>query len=158
MKIVVMSDTHLSRLTDGFMAVCDRYCNDADLVIHLGDWERSLILDYMEQYPLEAVSGNMDDSNIRSRLPGSRVIRVKGRRIGLAHGWGASSSLRDRLRNEFENVDCILFGHTHQPLQLEEDGVYWFNPGSLTAGRGGFPGSLGVLHVEERIYGEIIPV
>jgi putative phosphoesterase len=158
MKIVVMSDTHLNRVTEEFISVCDRYCNDADMVIHLGDWERAPILDYMERYPLEAVAGNMDDHVIRGRLPTRKVIRAGNYRLGIVHGWGSPVGLRGRLRNEFTDVDCILFGHTHQPLEEYENGLFWFNPGSVTMGRGDLSGSLGILRIQERIDSEIIPL
>lgn len=158
MKIVVMSDTHLRVLTEEFASVCHTHCSDADMVIHLGDWERAPILDFMEQYPLMAVAGNMDDGAVRARLPATRVVRVGRFRLGIVHGWGPPTGLRGRVRNEFVDVDGILFGHTHQPLQEEDGGLFWFNPGSVTMGRGSLSGSLGILHVQERIRGEIVPL
>ena len=128
MKIVVMSDTHLRVLTEEFVKVCRTHCSDASMVIHLGDWERAPILDFMEQYPLEAVAGNMDDGVIQARLPSTRVVRAGDFRLGIIHGWGSPTGLRSRVRNEFAEVDGILFGHTHQPLLEEEGGLFWFNP------------------------------
>ncbi|GLI35051.1 MAG: YfcE family phosphodiesterase [Deltaproteobacteria bacterium] len=151
-----MSDTHLRQVTDEFRRICSRYCDDADMVIHLGDWARSSILDFMEQYPLEAVAGNTDDHVIQDRLPTKKVIRVGSHRIGIAHGWGAASDLPKRLRNEFIGVDAVLFGHTHVPLNAEENGIFWFNPGSVFLGRGSSERTLGILHINERIQGEII--
>jgi uncharacterized protein len=156
MKLLVMSDTHLSRVTDQFKGVCDHYCAHADLVIHLGDWTQSEILDYLEQYPLQAVAGNMDDNHIHSRLPAKKVLQVNGFRIGLIHGWGSAGDLRKRLVTQFADVHAIFFGHTHKPLQTEENGLFWFNPGSVFSGRGAFQGSVGVVHVEEQLKGEII--
>jgi uncharacterized protein len=156
MKLVVMSDTHLSHVTDELKAICERYCRDADMVIHLGDWTRSAILDYLEQYPLQAVAGNTDESSIHHRLPVKKVIEVKGFRIGIIHGWGSGCDLRKRLKTQFDDVHAILFGHTHQPFQLEENGLFWFNPGSVFSGRGQIGGSVGVIRVEQQLHGEII--
>lgn len=158
MKIVVMSDTHLHRLSDEFKAICTKYCYDADMVIHLGDWVSSSVLDYLEQYNLEAVAGNMDNHVIHDRLPAKKVITIKGFRVGLVHGWGSASDLRARLYGEFTDVGAILFGHTHQAMQLEENGIFWFNPGSVFTGRGSISRSLGILHIEEHIRGEIVPL
>jgi uncharacterized protein len=156
MKLVVMSDTHLSQVTDDFKAICERLCTDADMVIHLGDLTGSVILDYLEQYPLQAVAGNTDDHNVHSRLPVKKVLQVKDFRIGIMHGWGSGRDLRQRLKMQFADVNAIFFGHTHQPLQTEENGLFWFNPGSVFLGRGQFQGSVGVVHVENRLRGEII--
>jgi putative phosphoesterase len=156
MKLVVMSDTHLSRVTDEFKAICERLCSDADMLIHLGDLTQGPILDYLENYPLQAVAGNTDDEIVHLRLPVKKVLQVKGFRIGMMHGWGSVSDLRRRLKMQFTDVDAIFFGHTHQPLNIQENGLLWFNPGSVFMGRGQFQGSLGVVHVEHRLRGEIV--
>jgi uncharacterized protein len=156
MKIVVMSDTHLGQVTQEFSAICERFCHDADLVIHLGDWTKPVILDFLQQYPLQGVAGNTDDYSIHSRLPAKKVIAANGLRIGLIHGWGSVRDLQARIKAEFSDVDAIFFGHTHQPLQVKEDGVLWFNPGSVFMGRGQFSGTLGIVQVGEEIRGEIV--
>ncbi len=155
MKIVVMSDTHLAQPDDEFKAICSRFCEDADMVIHLGDWEKVGILNYLERYPLEGVSGNMDDYAIQRRLPARRVVQGGRFRLGITHGWGAAQGIRQRIGEQFAGVDAILFGHTHQPLILREGRMLWFNPGSMFLGRGGCRGSIGLLKIEERIEAEI---
>ena len=148
-RIVVMSDTHLSGVTDEFIAICDRHCIDAHMVIHLGDWARAVILDYLEFFPLEAVAGNTDDAIIHSRLPVKKVVSIGGRRLGIIHGWGLPGNLPGLLGHEFTGVDVILFGHTHQPLEVFERGVLLFNPGSVFMGRGRHTRTLGILHIDE---------
>jgi hypothetical protein len=156
MKITVMSDSHLYRVTPEFEELCERFCADADLVIHLGDFAVAAVWDYLQQFPVEGVAGNMDDRRIRDELPDKRTLRVKNRRIGLIHGYGRTQDLRQRLQREFSGVDAVLFGHTHQPLRLEENGCLWFNPGSVSQGRGGAGRSIGVLRIGERIEGEFV--
>lgn len=158
MRIVVMSDTHLNHPTEEFREICSRYCDQADMVIHLGDWARSTILDYLEGYSLQAVAGNMDDHAILQRLPAKKVIRTGKYRLGIIHGWGSSRDLRQRLAREFEDVDAILYGHSHLPYVQRENGLLWFNPGSVFMGRGDLPGSIGILHADEELWGEIIPL
>ena len=99
MKLVVMSDTHLSRVTDEFGAICEQYCRGADVVVHLGDLTRSVILDYLEQYPLQAVAGNMDDHNVHSRLPVKKVLQVGAFASVLSTDGG-----RRRFAKSFENA------------------------------------------------------
>ncbi len=86
MKIVVMSDTHLGKATDEFKALCSEFCDDADMVIHLGDLEKVEMLNYLEQYPLEAVAGNMDDYAIQQRLPGRKIVKA-GRLSAGNRSW-----------------------------------------------------------------------
>ncbi|MCU0586532.1 MAG: metallophosphoesterase [Syntrophobacteraceae bacterium] len=158
MRIVVMSDTHLNHPTREFQELCEEYCDQADLVIHLGDWMSSSILDFMETYPLEGVAGNTDDASIVQRLPAKKVIRVGRYRIGLIHGWGSGRDMRQRLARELPDVDAILHGHTHLPHVEHQNGVLWFNPGSVFLGRGNLPRSIGILHAREELRGEIIPL
>ena len=156
MKIVVMSDTHLERIDQACKDLCAQYCETADLVVHLGDITRPAVLDYLGQYPLEAVAGNMDDEAVLERLPVKKVILVGGFRIGLIHGWGSPQGLRQKLRGQFNDVDAILYGHTHEPAISRENGLLWFNPGSVTMGRGGFKSSIGLLEIGETIKPGII--
>jgi putative phosphoesterase len=146
----------LSRVTDEFRQICDHYCSDADRVIHLGDWARGTVLDYLENFPLDAVAGNMDGLDITGRLPRKRVLRLGRFRIGIIHGWGAAIDLQSRIAREFDEVDAILFGHTHSPLATQVQSIFWFNPGSVLLGRGNHPRTLGILHIDDRIHAEII--
>lgn len=157
-KIVVMSDTHLTEATDEFKSLCSEFCDDSDMVIHLGDWEKVGILNYLERYPLEAVSGNMDDYSIKQRLPARKVLKVGPFSLGIIHGWGSRGGIRQRIGQEFSGVDAVLFGHTHQPLIFQENGLLWFNPGSVFRGRGTYRKSIGVLKIRDKIEAEIIQV
>jgi hypothetical protein len=128
------------------------------MVIHLGDWVSAVVLDYMEQYPLEAVAGNMDDYSIQQRLPTRKIVKAGAFHLGMTHGWGAPGGIRQRIKPEFAGADAILFGHTHQPLILRENGVLWFNPGSLFLGREPNRKSIGILRIKDTIEAEILNI
>jgi uncharacterized protein len=157
-NVVVMSDSHLYEVTPQLEAICERYCRAADLVIHLGDIMGPTVLDYLLQFPLEAVCGNMDSHSIRQQLPVKKVIRLGGFRIGLVHGWGSSADLPEILYPEFVEVDAVLFGHTHEPFLRRSNGILWFNPGSVSSGRNGAPRSLGLLRVDTELHADHIPL
>lgn len=156
MKIAVLSDTHLATVTEDLRALCERFCDSADLVVHLGDWTAACVLDYFEQYRLEAVCGNMDDLGVRLRLPTKKIIRVGSFRIALTHGWGYGVDPRAHLLQEFDAADAILFGHTHRPLVERVDGRLLVNPGSAFSGRGSWKRTLAVLHVGTSLDAEIV--
>lgn len=157
-KIVVMSDTHLDEPTGAFQSICSRFCDDANMVIHLGDWDKVGILNYLEHYPLEAVSGNMDDYSIKQRLPAQKIVKAGPFRLAITHGWGPPGGIRQRIAEQVNGVDAVLFGHTHQPLIARQSGVLWFNPGSVFLGRGCSGNSIGLLKIKDTIEGEIIQV
>ena len=60
------------------------------------------------------------------------------------------------VKGEFEDVDVIVFGHSHTPLNEVEEGVLFFNPGSPTDKVFAPYNSIGILHVDKKIKGEII--
>ncbi len=61
------------------------------------------------------------------------MLELKGFRIGVAHGEGSPFGIENRLLYMFENdnVDLIIFGHTHVPFWGGEiSGIRFLNPGS----------------------------
>ena len=114
------------------------------------------VLDFLESYPLEAVSGNMDDLRIRSRLPYKRVVKVNGFRLGLIHGWGTRSDLETNVGQEFEVVDAIIYGHSHRPVSHWKEGILYFNPGSATQNRGMDYNTMGFLTLGKSIDTRVI--
>jgi len=151
----VVSDTHLYH--SPVPALVMRALQDAELILHAGDIVEMAVLEELEGIaPVVAVAGNMDHGDITEVLPTKRVVEVAGHRIGLVHGWGAPQQMTDRLRREFEEVDAIVFGHTHQAYNREEEGIYFFNPGSPTDKMFAPYRSVGILEVGEGIRGRIV--
>lgn len=158
MKIGVISDTHLTEPTSNLLRVADRIFKDVQMVLHAGDLTHAAILDVFGEKEIIAVCGNMDVYEVSTFLPDRRVVQVKNYRIGLTHGWGRAERIEDRIRSSFNNVDAIVYGHTHKAVNYRrEDGVLMFNPGAFS---GRFPfkqnGSVGILTIGDEITGEII--
>jgi putative phosphoesterase len=161
MKIGVLSDTHLGDLKQALpflQALADRYFNDAELILHAGDLVNPDILMAFAGRTVHAVRGNMDLG--ASHLPVRRIVTVGGFRIGLIHGWGAPDTLEERVLREFrgERLDCLVYGHSHQPVCHRRDGLLLFNPGSPTDRRWAPYHSVGLLEVGERIEGRLIRI
>ncbi len=151
----VISDTHLYRspLPPRILEVM----RGAELILHAGDIVEMAVLEELEGIaPVTAVAGNMDHGDLKELLPGKRVVEVAGKRIGLIHGSGPPAQITGRLRGEFEEVDAIVFGHTHQAYNRVEGGVYFFNPGSPTDVMFAPYRSVGFLEVGEEIRGRIV--
>ncbi len=144
MKIGVISDTH------GYLdSRVEEIFNGVDRILHAGDVGRTGVLLGLEGIaPTDAVFGNMDNSPVMEQTRERLVLDIDGVRIGLAHGGGSPLTIIRRLREMFEkdNVNIIVYGHTHRPEQQEIDGIYFFNPGDgrknvgiiETDGKGGF--------------------
>ena len=91
-------------------------------------------------------------------MPKKEVIKVNGFTIGLIHGWGAPSGLIDLAEKEFQDKrpDIIIFGHSHQPLCLNKNGILFFNPGSPTDKVFSESNSYGIITINDSIDAKII--
>jgi putative phosphoesterase len=158
LKVGVLSDTHLHRVTDDFKKIYDRYLSDADIVLHAGDFVSPEVVLFLDNGAFHGVRGNMDPYDIQVLLPNKKVIQVASYRIGLIHGWGSSAGLEERIRPEFPDADVIVYGHSHQPVSHSKNGVFFFNPGTATGFAYKKEHSLGILEFGDSIKGRIIPI
>ena len=151
MKIGVISDTHILNNTDNLPSEIFNHFKDVDLILHAGDLINISVLDQLRQVTpnVEAVSGNMDSVQTRAMLPEKKIIKANGLNIGLMHGWGAPFGVRKRIWNELrnDNLDVIIYGHTHQPESVYENDVLFLNPGSPTDKRFAKVNSIAVLTI-----------
>jgi putative phosphoesterase len=156
LKIGVISDTHLTGYSERLKDLIDRHFADVEMVLHAGDLVDLAVLTMFGKRDVRAVSGNMDPASVREVLPERLTLELGGLRIGLVHGWGTPSGLEDRLLKAFDRVDCLIFGHSHQPVNRVRNGILLFNPGSATDRRFSSFNSLGILDISGEIRGEII--
>jgi len=158
MKIGVISDTHLRELNPDFKKMIESHFRDVEKIFHTGDFVDWSIAEYLSsRRELIAVCGNMDPRDIQEAFPRKRVVEIKGFKIGLIHGGGPPFGIESRIRGEFDEVDAIVYGHSHAPANHQTRNVYFFNPGSPTRSFIHRP-SLGILHLGEKIEGEIIKI
>jgi hypothetical protein len=148
-RIGILSDTHLDRVTDTFKETARREFQDVDLIIHAGDMTSRSVYDYLANWKLFAVRGNMDDYDLSLALPEHRIEEIEGRRVAIIHGWGSPMGLPDLILQRFRDVDLIVFGHTHVPLAQWRGPTLLFNPGSYRGypGRGG---TVGIIELGEQ--------
>lgn len=151
MRIGILSDTHVS----SFAELPDKILTtlaEVDMIIHTGDFTTKNVLDGLKQLrEVSAVCGNMDSNEVKQSLPGKKVLTASGRRLGVTHGWGSPHGIEDRVSSLFSNVDIIVFGHSHQPVNEVIHGILFFNPGLAR-------NSFGILTIGEQVKGEIIRV
>lgn len=159
MKLGVLSDTHLQTYDKRLERIIAEYFKDVDTILHAGDIVDESVLEVFKEKEIIAVCGNMDSPYLKKSMPTKRVIDVAGRRIGLIHGWGNPEGIEKRVAAEFgDGADCVVFGHTHVPQARVIDGVFFFNPGSLTDRRFTEKNTIGILEIGEKIGGTILPV
>jgi len=149
MKIGVVADTHAT----SFAQLPNRILTalaEVDLIIHAGDFMTKDVLDGLKQMgEVKAVQGNMDSDELKRILPEKELLLIEGRKIGIIHGWGSSYGIDDRVGKMFEDVDVIVYGHSHYSQNEVKKGILFFNPGRAR-------NSFGILTIGEQIRGEII--
>ena len=118
MKIAILSDTH------GLLRPqVTQYLQDADAILHGGDINRQSIVDELRQYaPLYVVRGN-NDKEWAADIPHDLTVTLGGVRFLLVHK-------KKDVPPDLTGVDVVVFGHSHQYLQEERNGILWLNPGS----------------------------
>lgn len=157
MKIGVVSDTHFEYLEQGvdfFTQLFSSVFSDIDLLLHAGDTVHADLLDCLTEKPIVAVRGNCDAAG----LPTQRVVSAGDFRIGLIHGWGGLKDLESRVIDSFadEDIDGLVYGHSHFPLVKRAGGLLIMNPGSPTDKRQAPFHSVGMITVGRRLTGKII--
>lgn len=158
MRIGVISDTHIPRAAPDIPKEVYNEFKKVDLILHAGDLLKLRVLDKLKKLaPVKAVYGNMDEREVRLNLPEKELVNINNNfKIGLIHGRGAPFNLINTVRNEFDKVDAIVFGHSHSPVNEVRDGILFFNPGSPTDKIFAPYNSFGILEVNQTIKGRII--
>jgi len=151
LKIGVLSDTHARTLNEIPERIRDTLA-EVDLIIHAGDFtERAVLEGLKELGEVKAVHGNMDSFDLKRILPEKELFVVKGKKVGLTHGSGGPWGIAKRMREMFDDVELIIFGHSHEPCNQYIQGSLLFNPGRARD-------SFGLLTINDEIKAEIIKV
>lgn len=132
-NILIMSDSH------GDRASIEKTLSQAgniDYLFHLGDicGDESYLQENVE-CPLYLVSGNCDQNY---ELQQEQIVTIEGKKILLTHGddYNVHNGY-ELLLCEAKNkeVDVVVYGHTHRPEIICDDGIWIINPGSVSRPR-----------------------
>src|SRR3954454_558801 len=155
MLLAVISDTHLPRGPRALPGECIERMAEADLILHAGDFAATSVLLALQSLgPVAGVRGNVDDRELRRRLPETRVVEADGIRIAMIHDAGPATGRLARMRRRFPGVDAVVYGHSHLPHHERAPGgrsgrFQIFNPGSPTERRRAPHHTMGIARVDE---------
>ena len=116
-RLLLLADTHLPKRAKDLPAEVWRAVEEADLVLHAGDWVDVALLDTLQSRArrLVGVAGNNDHGVLRERLPEFAAVEVEGVRFGVVHETGQASGRELRCEGEYPDLDVLVFGHSHIP-------------------------------------------
>lgn len=157
MRILLLSDTHLPVRARELQPQVWRLVDEAELVIHAGDWVDVATLDALQARArcLVGVAGNNDGPELWARLGEVARVEVEGVRIAVIHETGAAAGREARCDACFgpasdAPADVLVFGHSHIPWDsTTPGGVRLLNPGSPTDRRRQPVGTVMTLEVED---------
>lgn len=134
MKILVFSDSHAH---DAEMReAISRHAATTDAVFFLGDGYRDFyrVRDEFPAIAFYGVLGNCDFGVPGDPAVYEQMVSLDGFRFLLMHGhrfyvkMGLETAIAYAKAKE---ADVLLYGHTHVPLDRQDEGLTVFNPGSV---------------------------
>ena len=160
LMIGVISDTHIPRRSKGGLPQeVKNGLQGVDMILHAGDiLEESVLKDLEQIAPVYAVYGNCDPASLREKLPMKRVVEYKGFKIGMCHGNSPISGRIGKLLDTFaaDEVDAIVYGHSHKPHNDRINDILIFNPGSPTDKRFEVYYSYGIISInQDKLVGKV---
>ncbi|KNY07584.1 metallophosphoesterase family protein [Microbacterium sp. GCS4] len=134
-RMLLLADTHVPKRARRLPDAVLRAIDDAEIVVHAGDWVDVETLDLIESRSREfhGVYGNNDGADLRARLPEVARFSVEDVRIAVVHETGSATRREHRLDEAFPDIDLLVFGHSHIPWDTRApSGMRLLNPGSPT--------------------------
>jgi putative phosphoesterase len=117
----VISDTHGLMRPQAIDAL-----RGSELIIHAGDVGNPEVIDALRGIaPTFAVRGNVDRGNWAASLPATELVEGGALLLHVLHDVSELD-----LDPAAAGFAAVVFGHSHQPLIEERQGVLFLNPGS----------------------------
>ena len=148
MRVGLVSDTH--GLYDRQLEELFRGC---DLILHAGDIVKREVLDRLAALaPLRAVRGNNDAGLAFDDLPEVAELALGELPAVLVHQIGARGRLLPPVRKAVarSGARLLVYGHSHRPTAVRDDGLLYVNPGAAGPRRFSLPRAAGLLLVDRR--------
>ena len=140
-KVGIISDTHglLREEVIKILKTCD-------YIVHGGDINKKEVLDELKKIaPVFVVKGNNDKGEWAEKLPIELYFSIGKINFYMIHN-------KKDVPNNQENIDMIIFGHSHKYFYEIIDNIAWLNPGSCGKRRFNLPINLAIMTIENNDY------
>ena len=148
MKVALMSDTH-----DYLRPEVKQIISECDGVIHAGDVCSPKIVEEIKallgtEKTLYLVRGN-NDRTWAKEIPACLKFTIQNVTFLMVHN-------KKDVPNDLEDVDIVIYGHSHKYADENKEGKRWLNPGSCGKKRFHLPATMAILHFSKDFYVEKI--
>ncbi|MBN2723603.1 MAG: metallophosphoesterase family protein [Deltaproteobacteria bacterium] len=132
----VISDTHSTFLPEEVVRNLRNYFHSVKYLLHLGDVTHPGVINDLEADGFSVISVLGNNDRLLS-TPSVVVLEGGGYKVGMVHGGGGGYGDVEKrclriIRSVFtDNLDGVLFGHIHIPVDKIINGIRFMNPGSL---------------------------
>lgn len=156
MQVALISDTHMPSRETEIPAWVEEEVRAADHTIHVGDFDSPDAYETVADLAgdeFTAVKGNMDPASLG--LPETATVEFGGVTFVAVHGTGPTDIegyfdlVTDTVREQGGPDAIGICGHTHDLMDVEEQGVRLLNPGSATGADPADEATMMVLDVED---------
>ena len=139
-KIGLISDTHGLLRQEAIENL-----KGCDLIIHAGDVGKREVLEELRNISnVFAVKGNCDKDEELEDLPFSEIININNTKIYTVHDI---KTIDIDLKRE--DIDIVIYGHSHKYDNYEKDGIIYINPGGAGHKRFKLPITIAILKIED---------
>jgi putative phosphoesterase len=116
-RLLLLSDTHVPRRAPDLPGEVWDAVDQADVVIHAGDWISRDLVDRLAARAARLVAcwGNNDGPDVRAVLPKIARATLDGLRFAVVHETGPATGRERRLAEAYPDADVLVFGHSHIP-------------------------------------------
>lgn len=129
-KILIVSDTH------GDIETLEKVIKKEkkfSYLFHIGDHHNDIddVKMDLSNVEIKKVRGNCDFVKEEEEI----FFELNGKKIFMTHGhlYGVKNSYSSIYYRACEiGADIVLFGHTHEKLNINMSGIHLFNPGTLS--------------------------
>lgn len=138
-KVGIISDTHglLRKEVLDILRTCD-------YIIHGGDINNEVVIEELKSIaPLFVVRGNNDKGEWAENLPEELYFSIGDINFYMIHN-------KKSVNNNLENIDVVVFGHSHKYIYENIDDRIWINPGSCGRRRFNLPVNMAIMRVVDK--------
>ena len=134
-KITILGDTHINSFEELPKEILGEI-ETSDWVIHTGDYTSIEVIGGLIKLKGErfrGVYGNADPLDVRNKLTSKEIFTIQDKKIGITHpaSGGPEEYIEKNLIIDFEqdNLDILIYGHTHESKILQKNNLLLVNPG-----------------------------